>query len=94
MNVQQAAEYLGIAPKTLYKWKRQSIANRGYLIFGGAAVRLRFRQTGAAGQGRIQFERHWLDELKSAMEGRPKKRSQTRPTQLTHISSPLGLPPR
>ena len=69
MNVQEAAAYLGIARKTLYKWKRQARRNNGYLIFHGKAARFRYRQTGAIGQRRILFERQWLDELKRAMEG-------------------------
>jgi transposase-like protein len=92
MNAQEAASHLGIAVKTLYKWKRQARSNNGYLIFDGRAVRFRYRQTGAAGQGRILFELQWLDELKSAMEGDfPKQRRVSRPS-LPNIHVELGVP--
>ena len=92
MNVPQAAAYLGIAVKTLYKWKRQARRNNGYLIFHGRAVAFRYRQTGAAGQGRILFELQWLDELKRAMEGDfPKQQRVSRPT-LPNIHVELGVP--
>lgn len=93
MNAQEAAEYLGIAVKTLYKWKRQAVRNHGYLIFSGRAVPFRYRQTGVAGQGRILFEPQWLDELKQAMEGRvskPKKMP-VRPA-FSNIHVKLGVP--
>ena len=92
MNVRVAAAYLGVAIRTLYKWKRQARRNNGYLIFHGKAVRFRYRQTGPAGQGRILFELHWLDELKRAMEGTfPKQRQVSRPT-LPNIHVELGVP--
>ena len=92
MNAQQAAEYIGIATKTLYKWKRQSRRNNGYLIFHGRAVRFRYRQTGAAGQGRILFDVEWLDELKRAMEGEfPRQPKVSRPA-LPNIHVELGMP--
>ncbi|MCA9035162.1 MAG: hypothetical protein KDA91_08535 [Planctomycetaceae bacterium] len=94
MNAQKAAEYLGIAVKTLYKWKRQAVRNHGYLIFSGRAVPFRYRQTGVAGQGRILFEPQWLDELKQAMEGRVSKpRSSARPV-FSNIHVKLGIPSR
>ena len=96
MNVQEAAAYIGIAPRTIYKWKRQALANRGFLILGGIAVRFRFRQTGAAGQGRILFERQWLDEIKRAMEGEPLDEGRKpRPASesLPHVNVTLGVPP-
>ena len=92
MNAIEAASYLGIARKTLYKWKRQARRNNGYLIFHGRAVRFRYRQTGAAGQGRILFEPQWLDELKQAMEGElPKQRKVSQPS-LPNIHVELGVP--
>jgi len=93
MNAQEAAEYLGIAVKTLYKWKRQARANQGSLIFNGVVVQFRYRQTGVAGQGRILFERVWLDDLKSAMEGRSTKRNRAVTKRLKNISVALGTPP-
>lgn len=94
MNAREAAEYLGIAVKTLYKWKRQAARNHGHLIFSGRAVQFRYRQTGVAGQGRILFEQHWLDELKLAMEGRiPKPRASTRRA-FSNIHVKLGVPSR
>lgn len=94
MNLAQAAEYLGVARRTLYKWKEKARRNQGYLIFHGRAVRFRYRQTGAAGQGRILFERQWLDELKQAMECRQPVQPRTTRPALSHISVSLGIPPR
>ena len=92
MNAQEAASYLGIAKKTLYKWRMQARRNGGYLIFHGRAVHFRYRQTGAAGQGRLLFERQWLDELKRAMEDDfPMQRRVSRPT-LPNIHVELGVP--
>ncbi len=93
MNAHEAAEYLGITTRTLYKWKRQARSNQGNLIFNGVAVQFRYRQTGGAGQGRILFEKVWLDELKSAMEGRIRKECRPKPNQFSNISVPLGIPP-
>ena len=93
MNTSEAAEYLGIATKTLYKWKRQARSNQGHLIFNGIIVPFRYRQTGVAGQGRILFEKHWLDELKGAMEGRSSERRTSRPKRLNNIRVALGVPP-
>ena len=94
MNVRDASEYLGIAVKTLYKWKRQAAHNHGFLIFQGRAVRFRFRQTGVLGQGRILFEREWLDELRRAMEGQFSTPQQPRCRPLSNIQARLGVPPR
>ena len=93
MNVRDAADYLGIASKTLYKWKQSAKQNNGYLIIRGRAVLFRYRQTGAAGQGRITFEKKWLDELKQAMECDVPQESRvlSRPA-LSHIHVELGLP--
>lgn len=93
MNASDASTYLGIARKTLYKWKRQATANQGYLIFNGVAVRFRYRQTGVAGQGRISFEQSWLDELKFAMEGTVTKKPRLRRKDFSNINVPLGMPP-
>lgn len=93
MNANDAALYLGIARKTLYKWKRQAAANQGHLIFNGTAVRFRYRQTGVVGQGRISFEKSWLDEVKSAMEGRVTKPQRSNRQKLSNISVVLGTPP-
>ena len=93
MNIAQAAEYLGVARRTLYKWKEQARRNNGYLIFHGTAVRFRYRQTGASGQGRILFEKQWLDDLKQAMEcHQPVTPGRRRPA-LAHIDASLGIPP-
>ncbi|MEZ6129207.1 MAG: helix-turn-helix domain-containing protein [Planctomycetaceae bacterium] len=94
MNAREAAEYLGIAVKTLYKWKRQATRNHGHLIFSGRAVQFRYRQTGVAGQGRILFEQQWLDELKLAMEGRFTIPEPPRHHSLSNIHARLGVPPR
>ncbi len=92
MNLREAAAYLEIAPKTLYKWKRQARQNNGFLIIHGKAVPFHYRQTGAAGQGRIMFETEWLDELKRAMEGNfPPQRKAPRPS-LSQIHVELGIP--
>lgn len=92
MNVREAAAYLGIGVKTLYKWKQQAQANQGYLILRNAAVRFRFRQTGAMGQGRISFERTWLDELKSAMEVTVERKKKVVKRRRSYITADLGLP--
>ncbi len=94
MNVREAAAYLGIARKTLYKWKRQAVRNQGHLIFQGRAVRFRYRQTGVAGQGRILFEQQWLDELKRAMEGESPTRRQPAHPSFSNIHVKLGVPSR
>lgn len=94
MNTRQAASYLGIAPKTLYKWKQQAKANEGFLILNGAAVPFQYGQTGTLGQGRLFFERDWLDQLKSAMERRPTvRRPRTVRRQHQNITTKLGRPP-
>lgn len=93
MNLTQAAEYLGVAPGTLYKWKQKARRNRGYLIFHGRAVHFRYRQTGAAGQGRILFEQAWLDELRHAMECEAPAPQKPRRPALRNIDVPLGRPP-
>lgn len=94
MNTSEAASYLGISVKTLYKWKQQALANRGELVFHGKAVPFRYRQTGVSGQGRILFERLWLDELKSAMEGKAAiPRENTKTKRLKNINVALGVPP-
>lgn len=93
MNSSEAAAYLGITTKTLYKWKRQAKSHQGFLIFNGTAVRFRYRQTGVAGQGRILFEMKWLDELKNAMECRYTKQPVSRTKPLNNISVSLGVPP-
>lgn len=94
MNAGEAAQYLGITRKTLYKWKRQSLANQGFLIFNSVKVRFRFRQTGVTGQGRIFFDRLWLDNLKVAMEGKTVENNHPlRRIPLSNIKVPLGLPP-
>ncbi|MEZ6128890.1 MAG: hypothetical protein R3C59_09425 [Planctomycetaceae bacterium] len=94
MNAQEAAEYLGIAVKTLYKWKRQAARNHGHLILSGRAVPFRCRQTGVVGQGRILFEPQWLDELKQAMEGRMTKPKTTVRQAFSNIHVTLGVPSR
>lgn len=93
MNVRDAASYLGVSPKTLYKWKRRARHNNGHLIFSGRAVRFRYRQTGTIGQGRIFFERQWLDDIKQAMESEPPQQRSARRTTRPHLRVPLGLPP-
>lgn len=93
MNAHEAAQYLGIAVKTLYKWKRQARANSGYLVLGGVAVPFRFRQTGALGQGRLYFEQSWLNELKLGMEERPLDKPLRKREALNNITATLGLPP-
>ena len=92
LNSRQAAAYLGISLKTLYKWKQQACTNQGYLILCNAAVRFRFRQTGAMGQGRILFERCWLDELKAAMEASVERDKKKVKRRLSHITANLGIP--
>jgi len=94
MNTREAAEYLGIACRTLYKWKQQAARNNGYLIFSGRAVRFRYRQTGVAGQGRIFFDVQWLDELKRAMEGDFQKPQKTSRRSRSNIRVKLGIPSR
>lgn len=92
LNSRQAAAYLGISLKTLYKWKQQAKSNQGFLILHGAAVQFRYRQTGAMGNGRISFDASWLDELKQAMEGRkPDPRKPCR-RKLSRITAELGVP--
>ncbi len=92
MNVHEAAEYLGIAPNTLYKWKRQARRNNGFLILHGIAVRFRYRQTGALGQGRISFDRQWLDAIRQAMEGTTQSLVKPPVPELAHIHVELGTP--
>ncbi len=92
MNVREAAEYLGIAPRTLYKWKRQARKNNGFLILNGKAVRFRYRQTGAAGQGRISFDKQWLDAIRQAMEGTTQNPVKPALPELAHIHVELGTP--
>lgn len=70
MSVKEAAEYLGISAKTLYKWKAKAASNGGYLMLNGCAVEFRYRQTGAMGKGKIIIEKAWLDELLRAMQGK------------------------
>jgi len=94
MNVREASEYLGIACRTLYKWKQQAARNHGYVIFSGRAVRFRYRQTGVAGQGRILFELQWLDELKQAMEGNSPMPQKPSPRSRSNIHVKLGVPSR
>jgi hypothetical protein len=79
--------------KPLYKWKRQARSYQGSLIFNGVAVRFRYRQTGVADKGRILFEKAWLDELKSVMEGRSTKHNRSIAKQLDNISVAIGTPP-
>jgi len=92
MNVNDAAEYLGIARKTLYKWKRQARQNNGFLIVHGVAVPFRYRQTGPAGQGKIVFEKPWLDAIKRAMEGETEKPKKLLRPAFSHIHVELGTP--
>ena len=92
MNVHEAAKYLGIAPNTLYNWKRQARKNNGFLILHGIAVRFRYRQTGAGGQGRISFDRQWLDAIRQAMEGTMQNPMKPALPELAHIHVELGTP--
>ena len=92
MNVREAAAYLGIAPKTVYKWKRQARKNNGFLILHGIAVRFRYRQTGSAGQGKISFDKQWLDAIRQAMEGTSESPVKRSVPELAHIHVELGTP--
>ena len=90
--MRQAAEYLGIAKQTVYNWKQIALKNNGYLIFHGRAVRFRYRQTGAAGQGKISFEKSWLDQLRQAMEGTTENSVKLPTPELAHIHVELRTP--
>jgi len=92
MNVHEAAEYLCVARQTIYNWKSRAMRNNGYLIFNGRAVRFRYRQTGAVGQGKISFETSWLDEIKQAMEGTMASAVKLPTPELANIYVELGTP--
>lgn len=90
----QAATVLGIERTTLYGWL--GLARRGLLILRGRQFELSFRQTGAAGQGRILIDVTEVERLREFLRVRPQmivERRPQRPTQsFPGIHVPLGRP--
>ncbi|MBA4020254.1 MAG: molybdenum-pterin-binding protein [Pirellula sp.] len=90
----QAACVLGIERTTLYGWL--GLARRGLLVLGGRPFDLTFRQTGAAGQGRILLEAAEVERLREHLLVRPRTFVERRPRLPTRsfpgIHVPLGKP--
>lgn len=73
----QAASVLGIERTTFYGWL--GLARRGLLVLGGRPFDLTFRQTGAAGQGRILLEAAEVERLREHLLVRPRTFVERRP---------------
>lgn len=94
LTPRSAAQRLGISVTTLYDWLGR--ADAGFLTLHGRRVTIRYYQTGAKGQGRIQIEASEVDRIREAMRvqskrisGRPPK---TVPNSLPGITVSLGRP--
>lgn len=90
----QAAAALGIERTTFYGWI--GLARRGLLILRGRRFELAFRQTGAAGQGRILIEAGEIERLQDHLLVRPQlvieRRPRTPTREFPGIHVPLGRP--
>jgi hypothetical protein len=94
LTTRQAAQRLGISMASLYSWLAQS--NAGTFVLHGQPVTIAHLQSGARGQGRINFESQEIDRLKELMRVHPRSIPQRQPlirqTQFPGISVKLGRP--
>lgn len=90
----QAAAALGIERTTFYGWL--GLARRGLLVLRGRKFELSFRQTGAAGQGRILIDVAEVERLREFLRVRPQTVVERRPRrpipEFPGIQVPLGRP--
>lgn len=90
----EAARRLGITVTTLYDWLGQS--DHGLLVIRGEAVAIRYFQSGARGQGKIQIEAEEIDRIRELMRVSPvraaPRRRNANARHLPGITVPLGRP--
>jgi hypothetical protein len=96
LSAKLAAERLGITVTTLYDWLGQS--DCGLLVIRGQSVSIRYLQSGAKGQGKIQIESSEIDRLRELMRVVPQRaiprRHHLNSEQFPGITVPLGRPER
>ncbi len=94
LPTKEAARRLGITVTTLYDWLGQS--DVGLLVIRGQRVTIRYFQSGANGQGKIQIESSEIDRLRKLMLVVPQKaiprRHHFHAEQFPGITVPLGRP--
>jgi hypothetical protein len=94
LPTKEAARRLGITVTTLYDWLGQS--DVGLLVIRGQRVTIRYFQSGANGQGKIQIESREVDRLRELMRVVPQRAIQRRPhlhsDRFPGITVPLGRP--
>ncbi|MCI0359736.1 MAG: helix-turn-helix domain-containing protein [Planctomycetaceae bacterium] len=94
LTAKEAARRLGITVTTLYDWLGQS--DVGLLVIRGQRVTIRYFQSGANGQGKIQIESSEIDKLRELMRVVPQRvtprRHHLHSEQFPGITVPLGRP--